>query len=86
MKAIDYNKLFSYNPTKLGEMTNSIEQLVEFYEDPILGDSSPVIAINQSKLAAVITDFYDLDDMCNTNHNEYEIWWDENNIAHCGHQ
>lgn len=62
MKKLNYTKLMANNPTKLGEVVNQIGQLVEFYEHPIQGDESPVIAVVNAENSAAITDFYDLSD------------------------
>jgi hypothetical protein len=61
----------SLNPTKLGEMLNSGNQIIEFYEHPIHGDEHPIIAVSHLHQLAANTDFYELDDML-ADHKEYE--------------
>lgn len=68
---MNYYKLISCNPTKLGEMTNSIGQLIEFYEHPIQGDEHPIIAACKEVEQAANTNFFDLADML-ADHLEYE--------------
>jgi hypothetical protein len=60
---MNYEKLMKANPTKYGEITNNLNQLIEFYEHPVKGDESPVIAVCHELKLAVSTDFYELDDM-----------------------
>ena len=60
---MNYKKLMSHNPTKYGEVVNSLHQKVEFYEHPIRGDGVPVIAVCHELELALYTDFFELDDM-----------------------
>ena len=57
-------------PTKLGEIKNNLNQLIEFYEHPLKGDLYPVIAICHELKLAEITDFFELDDMTSP-HEDY---------------
>lgn len=68
---INYEKLMALNPTQYGEMVNSIGQTITFYEHPIHGDESPVIAACHELGVAGVTGFYELDDMMEE-HGEYE--------------
>ncbi len=61
----------SYNPTQLGEMTNSLGQVITFYEHPTRGDEHPIIAVSHELQAIGNTEFYELDDMM-AEHGEYE--------------
>jgi hypothetical protein len=63
---MNYAKLMATEPTKLGEITNNLNQLIEFYEHPLRGDESPVIAVCHDMKLAELTDFYELDDMTAT--------------------
>lgn len=60
----DYIELMAQNPTQLnGELLiNSRGQSIDFYEHPIDGDESPVIAVCHDEELAYDTDFYDLED------------------------
>ena len=60
---MNYEKLMNAEPTKLGEIRNNLKQLIEFYEHPLRGDESPVIAVCHELKLAELTDFYELDDM-----------------------
>jgi len=66
-------------PTHYGTMTNSIGQIIDFYEHPIQGDESPVIAVSHVQKLAAKTDFYELDDMV-ADHGEYEPWFDDGQL------
>lgn len=68
---LNYTKLMKADPTKLGEMVNSIGQKIEFYEHPFQGDEYPIIAVSNDLKLAANTDFHDLDDMT-AEHKEYE--------------
>jgi hypothetical protein len=68
---LNYKKLMLNNPTKLGEMVNSNNQLIEFYEHPLQGDAYPVICVSHSLELAANSEFYDLNDM-EAEHGEYE--------------
>ena len=50
----------AHNPTLLDEATNSLGQTVRFYEHPLLGDESFVIAVIEQ--TACHTDFFDTSD------------------------
>lgn len=78
---LNYTKLMSLNPTQLGEMTNSIGQVITFYEHPIYGDSTRVIAVSHYHELAALTDFYELDDMM-AEHGEYEPLFIDNRFYH----
>jgi hypothetical protein len=68
---LNYTKLMNANPTKYGEMVNSIGQKIEFVEHPTKGDEHPVIAVCHELQLAAATDFFELDDMT-ADHKEYE--------------
>lgn len=68
---LNYTKLIANDPTKYGEMTNSIGQKIEFVEHPTRGDEYPVIAVCHELELAACTDFYELNDMT-ADHKEYE--------------
>jgi len=63
---MNYEKLMKHEPTKLGQITNNLNQLIEFYEHPLRGDEFPVIAVCHDMKLADLTDFYELDDMTAT--------------------
>jgi hypothetical protein len=63
---MNYLKLMEKNPTKYGEIKNNLGQLIVFYEHPVKGDESPVIAVCHELKLAEVTDFYELDDMTAT--------------------
>lgn len=69
---MNYYKLFQHNPTQLGDnFVNSLNQIISFYEHPLHGDESPVIAVCHDLELAEETGFYELDDML-ADHKEYE--------------
>ena len=67
---LNYKKLMAANPTKLGEMTNSLGQKIEFLEHPYRGDDYPIIVVCHELKLAATSDFYDTDDMV-AEHGEY---------------
>ena len=78
---LNYEKLMSQNPTSLGQHTNSMNQVVEFYEHPTLGDECPVIcACHELKLAAT-SDFFETEDMT-ADHQEYEPRFVDGEFTH----
>ena len=72
MTKLDYNKLMSHRPYKLGHMINREGQLVTFYEHPTEGDLAPVIAVWHEGQQAYLTDAYDIDDMTNEDFSDYQ--------------
>jgi hypothetical protein len=58
-----YEQLMKRKPTKYGSMVNSLGQEIDFYECPIYGDETSVIAACESLQLADYTGFYELDDM-----------------------
>jgi len=68
---INYTKLMSHNPTKYGSMINDEGQIIDFYEHPLKGDESSIIAVNHDLQLADYTGFYELDDMT-AEHGEYQ--------------
>jgi hypothetical protein len=63
MRTVNYQKLMTLNPTEYSRIVNQREQEVVFYEHPLLGDEYPVIAVFPDLEVAVVTDFYDTEDM-----------------------
>lgn len=61
----------SHNPTKYGSMTNDKGQIIDFYEHPLKGDESSIIAVNHDLQLADYTGFFELDDMT-AEHGEYQ--------------
>ena len=61
----------SQNPTKYGQMTNSLGQLIEFYEHPTRGEVAPVICACHELQLADYSGFFETDDMT-ADHGEYE--------------
>lgn len=70
-KTMNYNKLMSLEPYVLGELKNSIGQVITFVEHPTRGDEYPVICVCNELQLAEKSDFYEIDDMIAT-HKEYE--------------
>lgn len=62
------DSFMSQDPFKMGEYTNNIGQLIEFYEHPTRGDEACVYALIEGHL--INTGFMDLDDMI-ADHGEY---------------
>ena len=73
MQKLNYKKLMSLNPTKIGTMVNGLEQKIDFYENPVLGDMAPVIAVWSSY--AYETDFFDLEDLTNQHADDYHLYF-----------
>lgn len=69
--ALSYEKLMAHNPTSYGKMTNSIGQVIEFYEHPTLGDETEVICVSHDLQKAYYSTFFETDDM-EASHGEYE--------------
>lgn len=78
---MNYEKLMALNPTKYGEHTNSLNQLIEFYEHPIKGDEYPVICVCKALELAAASDFWELDDMI-ADHKEYEPKFVDGKFCH----
>ena len=78
---LNYTKLMALEPTKYGQMTNSVGQIIDFYEHPTRGDEHPVIAVCHYHKLAATTDFYDLDNMI-AEHREYEPWFCDGQFFH----
>jgi len=55
----------------LSSMVNEMQQSVEFYEHPIIGDEHPIIVSFPDYGLAFDSDFYDLDDMMSDSTYEY---------------
>ena len=68
---MNYTKLMSANPFHYETMTNSVGQVIDFYEHPNYGDSAPVIVVCHDLQTAILSEFYELDDMT-ASHGEYE--------------
>jgi hypothetical protein len=78
---MNYSKLMALQPTHYGTMTNSIGQVIDFYEHPIHGDETPVVAVSHLDKLAASTDFYELDDMV-ADHGEYEPLFIDGKFQH----
>lgn len=72
MRKLNYTKLMSHNPSKIDSMVNNYQQKVTFYENPIHGEESPVIAVWHDKQQAFETDFYETDDMMSEDYDDYQ--------------
>ena len=70
----------SHNPTKIGSMVNGLQQKIDFYENPILGDVAPVIAVWASY--AYETDFFDLEDLTSAEADDYHLYFSPENCLH----
>lgn len=62
MKKLNYHKLMSSAPSSIGSVINQLGQVITFIEHP-LDDGYPIIAVFHEFEEAVVTDFFDLDDM-----------------------
>jgi len=80
---MNYEKLMAHEPTKLDSMTNSLGQLIDFYEHPLRGDEFPVIIVCHEKKLADYTDFMECDDMM-ADHKEYEPTFDKWGLLNIG--
>lgn len=63
MKTLNYQRLTNLNPTIYTTIVNQLGQSIDLVEHPIEGDVYPVIAIYHKEKVAVITDFFDTEDM-----------------------
>ena len=70
----------SHNPTKIGSMVNGYQQKIDFYENPIIGDVAPVIAVWAS--FAYETDFFDLEDLTSPEAEDYHLYFSPENCFH----
>jgi len=61
MKLLNYQKLMKHDPTYLGEIINQLGQIIKFYEHPIKGDESCIIAVLHLEETACYTEFFDLE-------------------------
>jgi len=61
MRKLNYKKIMAHNPTEYMQITNHLRQEVTFYEHPIHGDLSPVLASIDEVM--VDTEFFDTEDM-----------------------
>lgn len=61
----------SHKPTSYGKMTNSLGQIIEFYEHPLKGDEAEVICVCHELQLAEYSTFFETDDMT-ADHKEYE--------------
>ena len=68
---MNYEKLMSHKPTSYGKHTNSINQVIEFYEHPLKGDEAEVICVCHELQLAENSTFFETDDMI-AEHKEYE--------------
>jgi hypothetical protein len=66
-----FNMLIDEKATMLDSITNEIQQRVEFYEHPIMGDEHPIIVSFPDYGLAFDSDFYDLDDMMSDSTHDY---------------
>lgn len=73
MQKLNYQKLMSLNPVKIGAMVNGLQQKIEFFENPIHGQDAPVIAVYASY--AYETDFFDLDDLTSPDYEDYHLYF-----------
>lgn len=80
MQKLNYNKLMSLNPVKIGAMVNGYQQKIEFFENPIHGQDAPVIAVWASY--AYETDFFDLDDLTSSEADDYHLYFSPENCLH----
>ena len=58
-----YQELMQSDPTSYGKMTNSKNQVIEFYEHPEYGDEHEVICICHELKLACDSTFFETDDM-----------------------
>ena len=59
---INYNKLIRLNPTEYErEIINSRGQLINFVENPLLGQDAPIIAVCHELQIAENTEHFDID-------------------------
>lgn len=70
MKKLNYTKLMALKPTVLTNFRNREGQEIELVEHPTQGDLSPVIIVYHAEKLAVLSDFFDCDDL--TGGSDYE--------------
>lgn len=81
LNKMNYQKLMDYNPTSLGKFTNSLNQEIEFYEHPILGDEAGVVCVCHELKLASTSGFMETDDMV-ADHKEYEPLFIEGKLTY----
>lgn len=78
MKKLDYQKLMHYNPTVYSTFKNANGDEFQLVEHPTFGDEYPVIIVHHESQQAVVSDFYDTDDLLGGE--DYEPIIDEGEI------
>jgi hypothetical protein len=81
MKTLNYNKLMALKPTVYQKFTNKIGQEIELVEHPIQGDEHPVIIVYHAEKLAVVSDFFDCDDMLSGEDYEPVYMYGEMNMS-----
>jgi hypothetical protein len=62
MQSINYDRLMELGPTHLGSVLNQNKEKVDFYEHPLKGEDSPVLAVIHKHKVAAYTDFFGTED------------------------
>ena len=76
-----FKRLLDEKASMLESMTNEIQQRVEFYEHPTMGDMHPVIVCFPDYELAFESDFYDLDDMMSDHTGDYRPFLVEQHLV-----
>lgn len=71
MKSLNYGKLAALKPTIYNTFTNKIGQKFDLIEHPIKGDEYPVVIMYHEEKTAVVSDFFDTDDLTNNYAGDY---------------
>jgi hypothetical protein len=82
MKKLNYTKLMALKPTVLTKFTNREGQEIELVEHPTQGDLSPVIIVYHDEKIAVISDFFDTNDLLGGADYEPIYMYGEMNLAY----
>lgn len=81
-----FKRLLDEKALMLESMTNELQQCVEFYEHPTMGDMHPVIVCFPDYELAFESDFYDLDDMMSDHTYEYRPFLNGESLMMYGYE
>jgi hypothetical protein len=81
-----FKRLLDEKALMLESMANEMQQRVEFYEHPTMGDMAPVIVCFPDYELAFESDFYDLDDMMSDRTYEYRPFLNGESLMMYGYE
>lgn len=63
MEKLNYYRVVALQPTVYTSLVNKLGQTLELVEHPLRGDKAPVVILYHAEKLAVLSDFYDTEDM-----------------------